>query len=119
MADRPRMTAAQLANKLLVDEHPDGHCCIWRSLKPASSTRAPKRHRVMPGLIAFEHFRQPSGRETAPLCYPPAAPLGQMQQCQRGHPSYRSASGDQHLSEPGHPSPATGWHHYTLMKKAG
>ena len=23
MADRPRMTAAQLANKLLVDEHPD------------------------------------------------------------------------------------------------
>ena len=35
----------------------------------------------MPGLIAFEHFRQPSGRETAPLCYPPAAPLGQMQQC--------------------------------------
>jgi hypothetical protein len=23
MADRPRMTAAQVANKLLVDEHPD------------------------------------------------------------------------------------------------
>ena len=23
-----------------------GHCCIWRSLKPASSTRAPKRHRL-------------------------------------------------------------------------
>jgi hypothetical protein len=36
----------------------------------------------MPGLIAFEHLRQPSGREAAPLCYPPAAPLGQMQQCQ-------------------------------------
>ena len=24
MAERPRMTAAQLANKLLADEHPDG-----------------------------------------------------------------------------------------------
>jgi hypothetical protein len=23
----------------------EGHCCIWRSLQPASSTRAPKRHR--------------------------------------------------------------------------
>jgi heme-degrading monooxygenase HmoA len=23
----------------------DGHCCIWRPLKPASSTRVPERHR--------------------------------------------------------------------------
>jgi putative transposase len=31
MADRPRMTAAQLANKLLVDEHPDvlGESAAW------------------------------------------------------------------------------------------
>ena len=25
--------------------HCCGHCCIWQSLQPASSTRAPKRHR--------------------------------------------------------------------------
>jgi ABC-type xylose transport system permease subunit len=29
----------------------------------------------------FEHFWQSSGREAAPLCYPPTAPSGQMQQC--------------------------------------
>ena len=26
-------------------EYLGGHCCIWRSLEPASSTRARKRHR--------------------------------------------------------------------------
>src|SRR5215218_8381589 len=30
----------------------------------------------------FEHFLQPSAREAPPLCYPLAAPLAQMQQCQ-------------------------------------
>jgi hypothetical protein len=35
----------------------------------------------MPRIDRFEHFWQPSGRESAPLCYPPVAPSGQMQQC--------------------------------------
>ena len=35
----------------------------------------------MAKIDCFEHFRQPSGREAAPLCYPPTAPSGQMQQC--------------------------------------
>jgi hypothetical protein len=30
-----------------------GHCCIWRPLTPASSTRGPERHRRCPGLIAL------------------------------------------------------------------
>ena len=34
-------------------------------------------------IDCFEHFWQPSGREAAPLCYPPTAPSGQMQQCPR------------------------------------
>jgi Alpha amylase, C-terminal all-beta domain len=37
----------------------------------------------MPRIDRFEHFWQPSGREAAPLCYLPAAPSGQMQQCHR------------------------------------
>ena len=32
-------------------------------------------------IDCFEHFWQPSRREAAPLCYPPTAPSGQMQQC--------------------------------------
>ena len=32
-------------------------------------------------IDCFERFWQPSGREAAPLCYPPTAPSGQMQQC--------------------------------------
>ena len=32
-------------------------------------------------IDCFEHFWQSSGREAAPLCYPPTAPSGQMQQC--------------------------------------
>jgi hypothetical protein len=31
----------------------DRHCCICRSLTPASSTRGPERHRRCPGLIAL------------------------------------------------------------------
>jgi hypothetical protein len=27
------------------DTQGQGHCCIWRPLKPASSTRVPERHR--------------------------------------------------------------------------
>jgi hypothetical protein len=29
------------------------HCCIWRPLKPASSTRVPERHRRCPRLTAL------------------------------------------------------------------
>ena len=28
-----------------IGHDPQGHCCIWRPLKPASSTRVPERHR--------------------------------------------------------------------------
>jgi hypothetical protein len=35
--------------------------------------------------------------KTAPLCYPPAAPLGQMQQCPRGYAERRTKEG---LSKP-------------------
>jgi transposase, IS6 family len=34
-----------LAERGVEVDHVTGHCCIWRSLKPASSTRAHKRHR--------------------------------------------------------------------------
>ena len=32
-------------------------------------------------IDCFEHFWQTFGRKAAPLCYPPTAPSGQMQQC--------------------------------------
>jgi hypothetical protein len=38
------------------------HCCIWRSLKPASSTRALNAIGYA-RTDCFEHFRQPTGRE--------------------------------------------------------
>jgi hypothetical protein len=31
----------------------EGHCCIWRSLASASSTRVPERHLQCPGLVAL------------------------------------------------------------------
>ena len=34
-------------------------------------------------IACFEHFWEPSGREAAPLCYPPTALSGQMQQCRQ------------------------------------
>jgi hypothetical protein len=37
---RSAKVATAALNELL-----GGHCCIWRSLKPATSTRAPKHHR--------------------------------------------------------------------------
>jgi hypothetical protein len=38
---------------------------------------------VMPGLIALSSSDSLLDGNAAPLCYPPAAPLGQMQQCRR------------------------------------
>jgi transcriptional regulator with XRE-family HTH domain len=49
---------------------PSWHCCIWRPLKPASSTRVPEATGDAK-IDCFAHFWRPSGREAAPLCYPP------------------------------------------------
>jgi hypothetical protein len=42
-------------------------------------------------IDCFEHFWQPSGREAAPLWYPPTAPSGQMQQCRPWRPDGQAA----------------------------
>jgi hypothetical protein len=61
-------------------QHLGWHCCIWRPLKPASPLQS--LNAIDDAKIDFfEHFWQPSGWEAAPLCYPPTAPSGQMQQC--------------------------------------
>jgi hypothetical protein len=58
--------------------------CRGRELGDHSNWRPPPESLNAIGdakIDCFEHFWQPSGREAAPLCYPPTAPSGQMQQC--------------------------------------
>jgi peptidoglycan hydrolase-like protein with peptidoglycan-binding domain len=66
------------------------------SWRPARRPRPEPLNAIGAARIdCFEHFRQPFDGKAALLCYPPAAPSGQMQQCRL--PTLRKG---QHSGEP-------------------